>query len=59
MHEEELLEIVFGFNHMVAEFFWNAVFAVALFVFSKARALRKIHKYVDDKHGVVHQKDKY
>lgn len=59
MHEEELLEIVFGINHMVAEFFWNAVFAIGVFAFSKARALRKIHKYVDDKHGVKHQESEY
>jgi hypothetical protein len=59
MHEEALLDVVFGINHMIAEFFWNLVFAAVLFVFSKARALRKIHKYVDDKHGVKHQESEY
>lgn len=55
MHTEELMEVVFGLEHMIAEFFWNAIFAVAVYAFSKARTLRKIHKYVDDKHGVEHE----
>lgn len=59
MHTDELFEVVFGLEHMVAEFFWNIVFAIILFVFSKAKALKKIHKYVDDKHGVKHQEKEY
>ncbi len=59
MHTEELMEVVFGLEHMIAEFFWNIVFALGVYEFSKARALRKIHKYVDDKHGVTHQKEEY
>jgi hypothetical protein len=54
-----LLEVMFGFEHVVAEFFWNAVFIVATLLFTKAVALRKIHKYVDDKHGVKHKKEEY
>lgn len=54
-----LLEVVFGFEHVVAEFFWNAVFILLTFVVTKAVALRKIHKYVDDKHGVKHKKEDY
>ena len=54
-----LLEVVFGFEHVVAEFFWNAVFILATFLITKAVALRKIHKYVDDKHGVKHDKTEY
>jgi hypothetical protein len=61
MHEEhgedfftELAEVMFGGTHVISEIFWNVIFAVALFGFSKARALRKIHKYVDEKHGVEH-----
>jgi hypothetical protein len=50
---------MFGFEHVVAEFFWNAVFIVATLLFTKAVALRKIHKYVDDKHGVKHKKEEY
>lgn len=49
-----ILEVTFSIDHIIAEFFWNAVFAVAVYAFSKARTLRKIHKYVDDKHGVEH-----
>lgn len=52
---DSILEITFSLDHVVAEFFWNAVFAVAVYLFSKARTLRKIHKYVDDKHGVKHE----
>lgn len=57
--QETLLDVTFNINHVIAEFFWNAVFAVIVFVFSKARALRKIHKYVDNKHGVNHQESEY
>jgi hypothetical protein len=54
-----LLEVMFGFEHVVAEFFWNGVFILTTFLITKAFALRKIHKYVDDKHGVKHKKDEY
>ena len=56
---DSLLEVVFGLDHVIAEFFWNAVFLLVGFAVSKAVALRKIHKYIDDKHGVTHQKDEY
>lgn len=52
---DTIVEITFGIEHMVAEFFWNAVFALAVYAFAKARTLRKIHKYVDSKHGVEHE----
>jgi hypothetical protein len=51
-----LWEVMFGFEHVIAEFFWNAVFILATFLFTRAIALRKIHKYVDDKHGTKHDK---
>lgn len=54
-----IVEITFGFEHMVAEFFWNAVFLIVGYAVSKAIALRKIHKYIDDKHGVSHDKKEY
>lgn len=56
---DSLMEVVFGLDHVIAEFFWNAVFLVVGYAVSKAVALRKIHKYIDDKHGVKHQKDEY
>ncbi len=56
---ENLFDVVFGVDHIIAEFFWNAVFAIVVFAVSKARAKRSIHKYIDDKHGVTHQKDEY
>jgi hypothetical protein len=55
-HSSELFEIMFGLEHVVAEFFWNIVFAVALFAISKSRVLKKIHKYIDEKHEVSHDK---
>ena len=63
-HEHEsvldtIVEVTFGLEHMVSEFFWNAVFLIVGYAVSKAIALRKIHKYIDDKHGVTHQKDEY
>jgi hypothetical protein len=59
MHTEQLFDVVFGLDHMIAEFFWNGIFLIVGIGISKARALRKIHKYIDDKHGVKHQKDEY
>ncbi len=67
MHEEHagetlldtILEVTFGLEHMVSEFFWNAVFLLVGFAVSKAVALRKIHKYIDDKHGVKHPESEY
>ncbi len=56
---DTILEVTFGLEHMVAEFFWNAVFLIVGYAVSRAIALRKIHKYIDDKHGVTHQKDEY
>jgi hypothetical protein len=56
---DSILEITFGVEHVVAEFFWNAVFLIIGFGISRAIALRKIHKYIDEKHGVVHEKDGY
>lgn len=61
LHEGEtifdaIMEVTFGLEHMVSEFFWNAVFLIVGFAVSKAVALRKIHKYIDDKHGVEHEK---
>ncbi len=66
MHEHEgeslldtIIEVTFGLEHMAAEFFWNAVFLLVGFAVSKAVALRKIHKYIDDKHGVKHPESEY
>lgn len=50
-----ILEITFGLEHVVAEFFWNAVFVVITFFVTKGIALRKAHKYIDGKHGVTHE----
>lgn len=57
--DHDLLGVVFGIDHIIAELFWNAVFAVAVFAFSKAKAKRSLHKYIDDKHGVIHQESEY
>lgn len=58
MHED-IWSVVFGLDHIVAEFFWNGIFLVAGIAISKAKALRKIHKYIDDKHGVEHPESEY
>lgn len=50
----DLLDVVFGLEHVIAEFFWNGVFLTATYLFAKARTLRKVHKYIDEKHGVAH-----
>lgn len=51
-------------NHIFAELFWNIVFdgliiALGYGIIIKKIILPKIHKYIDDKHGVKHQKDEY
>ena len=51
---EHLFEIMFGLEHVVAEFFWNAVFVAVTFFVTKGIALRKAHKYIDSKHGIEH-----
>lgn len=51
---EHLIEVVFGPEHVIAEFFWNGIFLVSTYIFAKGRALRKAHKYIDEKHGVKH-----
>jgi len=56
---DTIIEVTFGLEHMAAEFFWNAVFVLVGFAVSRAVALRKIHKYIDDKHGVKHQESEY
>ena len=56
---EEILEVMFGLDHIIAEFFWNGIFLVIGLGVSKAKALRKIHKYIDDKHGVTHAEKEY
>lgn len=56
---EHLFEVMFGAEHVIAEFFWNGVFVAATFILTKGKALRKAHKYIDDKHGVEHEKDEY
>ncbi len=38
---DTIIEITFGVEHMFAEFFWNAVFALGVYAFAKARTLRK------------------
>jgi hypothetical protein len=58
MHEN-ILDVVFGIDHIIAEFFWNAVFAVVIFVVSKAKAKRSLHKYIDNKHGIKHDNGEY
>lgn len=52
---EHILEVMFGYEHVIAEFFWNGVFIIATYIFGKARALRQIHKYIDKKHGMEHE----
>lgn len=56
MHTDELFEVMFGLEHIAAEFFWNIVFAFGLLAISKSRLLKKIHKYIDDKHEVSHER---
>jgi hypothetical protein len=56
---EKLFEVMFGFEHVVAEIFWNTVWLGMAFAIGRFIAFRKVHKYIDDKHGVAHEKDGY
>lgn len=49
-----LWEIMFGWEHVVAEIFWNSVWLLGAFALGRLVALRKIHKYIDDQHGITH-----
>ena len=62
--QETWWQIAFDPNHIVAELIWNIVFdlliiSVGYGIIIKKIILPKIHKYIDDKHGVKHQKDEY
>jgi hypothetical protein len=59
MHTEELLEVMFGPAHVASELFWGLVEFGVAFLIGRFVAFRKVHKYIDDKHGVKHQKDGY
>ena len=59
MHTDELLEVVFGLEHMIAEFFWNIVFALGVWGLSKAKLFSSVHKYIDTKHKVTHKPGEY
>ena len=54
-----LLEVMFGFEHVVAEIFWNTVWLGAAFAIGRFIAFRRVHKYIDDKHGITHEEGKY
>jgi hypothetical protein len=56
---DTIIEITFGLEHMFAEFFWNIVFALAVWSLSKAKLFSKVHKYIDDKHKITHRKGEY
>lgn len=56
---EHLIEVMFGPEHVIAEIFWNAVFIAATYVIARGRALRKAHRYIDDKHGIKHADSEY
>lgn len=58
-HEETLFDIMFGLDHVISEIFWNVAFLVIGYVISRIFAWRRIHKYIDNKHGVTHEKDGY
>lgn len=53
---ENIFSVVFGIDHIIAEFFWNAVFAGIVFLASRAKILSRVHKYIDDRHEIKHDK---
>jgi hypothetical protein len=64
MHQETWIDILTDPNHIMAELVWNFVFDVIVItvgygIIIKKIILPRIHKYIDDKHGVKHQKGEY
>lgn len=55
MHTDELFEVMFGTEHVIAEMFWNTIWFGIAFLFGRIIAFRKVHKYIDEKHGVTHE----
>jgi hypothetical protein len=56
---EELLEVMFGLEHVLAEVFWNTIWVAGAFLLGRFITFRKVHKYIDDKHGVTHNREEY
>lgn len=61
MHEDTLtldglIEAMFGLEHVISEVFWNVAFLLIGYGVSRIFAWKKIHKYIDDQHGVKHDK---
>jgi hypothetical protein len=56
---EHLFEVMFGIEHVIAEFFWNTVWLGVAFAIGRLVTFRRVHKYIDDKHGVKHNKENY
>lgn len=57
--EHSLFDVVFGLDHMIAEFFWNGVFLGIGLGITKFKEYKKIHKYIDNKHGIYHKDSDY
>ncbi len=54
-----LWEVMFGWEHVLAEVFWNTVWLGAAFAIGRLVTFRRVHKYIDDRHGVKHNKENY
>jgi hypothetical protein len=54
-----LVEVMFGWEHVLAEVFWNTVWLGAAFAIGRLVTFRRVHKYIDDKHGVKHEESEY
>lgn len=62
--KETWLDVLLDPNHIAAELIWNFVFDVLIITVGYGIIIKKIilphiHKYIDDKHGVKHQKEEY
>jgi len=55
MHTDEFIEVMFGPAHVASEIFWAVIeFAIA-FMIGRFIAFRRVHKYIDGKHGITHE----
>lgn len=46
---------MFGPAHVASEIFWALIEFGIAFMIGRFVAFRKVHKYIDEKHGVTHE----
>jgi hypothetical protein len=45
-----LWNVLFGFEYVIAQFFWNTLFITATFIFLRRVVTKQIHGYMQEKY---------